>query len=168
MFSCGEINYLRNKINTYSKEIGLDYIISSKTNKYNNINILKEKYSSKDRAIRFSKFNTIEIRTPFGTLNSSINQNNILFFYKIFEYITSNRYDDEFINNKFDKIKNRKSILIEYNKININEVLELADILYDNNLDKIYFLKQCLKLYNNNDYKYTNRELLINTKILNK
>lgn len=154
IFSCGELNYLRNKINTYAKEIGKDYKICDKYDKYKNIKKLKTKYGLKEHAIRFSAFNTIEIRTPMGTLNPAINQNYILFFYKIFEYITSNRYDERLINDKFNKL-NRPSILTEYKNINISEVLELCDLLYDNNLDKIYFLKQCLKLYSNNDYKYT-------------
>ena len=92
-----------------------------------------------------------------GTLNPAINQNYILFFYKIFEYVTSDKYDEEFINNKFNNI-NRKSILIEYDNININDILEICDLIYDNNLDKIYFLKQTLKLYNTDDYKYLNKK----------
>ena len=167
MFSCGELRHLRNKINTYAKEIGLDYQITFKYDNKKSINYLKQKYSSKDNAIRFSKFNTIEIRTPMGTLNPYINQNYILFFYKIFEYVTSNNYNEELINKKFNTL-NRKSVLIEYNNICNSDVLELSDMLYDNNLDKIYFLKQCLKLYNNNDVKHfsTNNYNLVKRRII--
>lgn len=163
MFSCGEINFLRNTIGRHAKDIGKDYYITLKDDNKKNIKYLKRKYIEKEFAIRFTAFNTIEIRTPMGTLNPAINQNNILFFYKIFEYVTSKNYDNELINKKFNNdIENRKSALLECGKININnkniigDVLELSDLLYDNNLDKMYFLKQCLKIYNKTDFKYTN------------
>ncbi len=153
-FSCGELSFLRNCITRYCNEIGKDYYITLKDKNKRNIKYLKDKYNEKSKAIRFSKFNTIEIRTPMGTLNPYINQNYILFFYKIFEYIKSNRYNEELINNKFNNIINRKTIIEEYDNINIDDVFNLCDMLYQDTKDKIYFLKQTLKLYNNKDYSY--------------
>ena len=43
-----------------------------------------------------------------------------------------------------------------YNIINIEEVLELADLIFDNNLDKVNFLRQYLKNFKTIDeYKKT-------------
>ena len=90
--------------------------------------------------------NTIEVRCPNGTLEEVIWQNNINFFgklvqaalndeidlEKLYYYIMSNSYSD-----------NR--ILDEYGKIKLDKSLELADLIYDNNYDKLAFLKQYVK-----------------------
>lgn len=90
--------------------------------------------------------NTIEVRCPNGTLEEVIWQNNINFFgklvqaalndeidlEKLYYYIMSNSYSDD-------------CILDEYGKIKLDKSLELADLIYDNNYDKLAFLKQYVK-----------------------
>lgn len=88
--------------------------------------------------------NTIEFRSPNGTLEEVIWQNNINFFGKLIEAALNNNLDTEkllyYINNK-----NTNNLIYEYSKINLNKALELADIIFDNNLDKLNFLKQYIK-----------------------
>ena len=37
--------------------------------------------------------------------------------------------------------------MINYNKVYIEDALNFADIVFDNNLDKVYFFKQYLKSF---------------------
>lgn len=90
--------------------------------------------------------NTIEVRCPNGTLEEVIWQNNINFFGRLIQtalnedldlvklcyYISGNSYGDN-------------CILDEYGKLNLDKALELADLVYDNNCNKIDFLKQYIK-----------------------
>ena len=62
----------------------------------------------------------------------------------------SRNIDDELLKRK---INDKKHIeLPSYNKIFLNEALEFTDMVFDNNVDKIYFLKQYLK--NNKEIQY--------------
>ena len=88
--------------------------------------------------------NTVEVRCPNGTINPVIWQNNINFFAKLFLYCSGNNFDSEFINYKLDYLKDGM-IHYDYNDIYIDEALELSDLVFSNELDKLYFLKQYLK-----------------------
>ena len=108
----------------------------------------KEKY----KAVNFKHLDslgTIEFRCPNGTFNPTIWQNNVNLFVKMLKYSSSNKFDKEFINKRIDQIS-----IKEPNKIYLKDALELADLIFDNNLDKIYFLKQYLKSFEkSNEYK---------------
>lgn len=90
------------------------------------------------------KDNTIEIRCPNGTLEPIIWQNNINFFMKLMLYSKSCNYDN-------DIVEKRKNIIekenVSYNQIYVDQALELADMIFNNNLDKVYFLRQYLKSF---------------------
>ncbi len=88
--------------------------------------------------------NTVEVRCPNGTVNPVIWQNNINFFAKLFLYCSDNNFDSEFINYKLDYLKDG-IIHYDYNDIYIDEALELSDLVFSRELDKLYFLKQYLK-----------------------
>lgn len=98
----------------------------------------------------FSK-NTIEFRTPNATDEEVIWQNNINMFAKLILSSIMKEIDIDFINYKIDNIDpesfNQKYL---YNEIQLQNALEFADLIFDNNLDKIYFLKQYLKDFQNN------------------
>lgn len=104
--------------------------------------------------------NTVEIRTPNGTLEEVVWQNNVNFFGKLiqtaitkdldllklyFNIQTNNFYDEE--------------LLDEYNQMNLDKALELADLIFDNNRDKLDFLKQYIK-----DGKNTHAKSLVKAK----
>ena len=94
-----------------------------------------------------NKKNTIEFREPNASTSEVIWQNNINVCTKMLN--ASKNLDTEFLDYKishdyytYDKEK--------YNKVNIEEAVEFVDIVFDNNLDKIYFLRQYIKNFEEN------------------
>lgn len=106
---------------------------------------------------KLKEYNTIEVRVPNGTLNEAIIQNNINFFAKLLNSIINNKIDVSYINDRF---RNRELIsdIGLFNNFKYDDALELADMIFDNELDRYYFLKQLYKLYNL-DEKNLNREM---------
>ena len=90
--------------------------------------------------------NTIEFRSPNATSNAIIWQNNINACTKMLDTCGRGDIDENFLDNKikneFVPYKENKYL---YGCINFKNVLEFVDIIFDNNLDKIYFLRQYLK-----------------------
>lgn len=99
--------------------------------------------------------NTIEFRCPNGTLNPIIWQNNINLFLTILTSVQKNEFNQELLNHKFQGL-NPQNIYIpnNYQTINLPSVLEFCDLIFNNNLDKIYFLKQYLKDQKKNPKHY--------------
>ena len=90
--------------------------------------------------------NTIEVRTPNGSLEEVIWQNNVRFFGKLFEAATNNDLDLTRLAFNIDETDALESKLIkDYSMLNFNKALELADLIFDNNGDKLDFLKQYVK-----------------------
>ena len=98
--------------------------------------------------------NTIEFRCPNGTLNPIIWQNNLNLFVKLIEYAKSNEFNHDIINERESINYEVPHFVADYNKIYLKQALELTDMIFNNNLDKMYFLKQYLK-----KYQYTNQPL---------
>jgi len=95
----------------------------------------------------FSRDNTIEFRCPNGTLEPVIWQNNVNLLVNILKYSKNSSFDNDTID-KRRKINGDKYYDLEwYNQIYLVQALELADMLFDNNLDKVYFLRQYLKSF---------------------
>ena len=109
--------------------------------------------------------NTIEFRCPNGTLNPVIWQNNVNFFVKMLNYSKNQKYDSDKIDRRYRSIRNKNFQLEDYSEIYVNQMLELCDLVFDNNLDKIYFLKQYLKLFEvyngTEDYIKTKRKIFM-------
>lgn len=98
----------------------------------------------------FSKFNrgcTIELRVPNGTLNEIVWQNNINFFVHLMLYCKSDRFDEDILNRRMREVVGIFSKIDEYNKIYLEQAMELCDMIFDNNIDKIYFLRQYIKSF---------------------
>ena len=59
--------------------------------------------------------------------------------------------DEDFLNYKLkhEFLPYSKNEFV-YNNINLKNALEFVDLIFDNNLDKVYFLKQYLKNYQEN------------------
>lgn len=91
--------------------------------------------------------NTIEFRGPNGTFNPIIWQNNINLLVKLLEYCKNENFDEILIKKRLKQIIDSKipSNISKYGQINIVEAIEFADLIFDNNLDKIYFLRQYIK-----------------------
>lgn len=95
--------------------------------------------------------NTLEFRSPNATTNEIICQNNINAFAKM---LVSSR--DKVMNEDFLDYKLKHEYVsfstkeYMYNSVCLKNVLELVDLIFDNNLDKIYFLRQYLKGFEEN------------------
>ena len=97
------------------------------------------------RGSRFDKMNTIEIRCPNGTLEPVIWQNNINFFARLLEFANSDKCDDDEIDKRFYALNLTKQNYSSYDSINFELAIDLADKIFDNNLEKLYFLRQYTK-----------------------
>lgn len=90
--------------------------------------------------------NTVEFRSPNATTNAIIWQNNINLFAKLMIAVTRYDFDEDFIEYK---INTKKQIdqngLFIYREICLKDALEFVDLIFDNNEDKIYFLRQYFK-----------------------
>lgn len=94
-----------------------------------------------------NKHCSVEYRVPNGTLDPIIWQNNINFFVKLLLYCKSSRFNDEILLRRRQKIQNVLGDIDKYSDIYLEQAIELCDMIFDNNLDKIYFLRQYLKSF---------------------
>ena len=106
--------------------------------------------------------NTLEFRSPNATIEEVIWQNNINALTKLILAPIKGLIDQEFLDYKLEheRISSKKEYYL-YSLINLKNALELVDLIFDNNLDKLYFLRQYLKNFEEN---YTANEA-INAKI---
>lgn len=92
---------------------------------------------------------TIEKRTSNGTLNEKIIQNDVRFTLNLLKYAKTENFDKKFINYK---IKNFEPLIINQS---LNEIpkkaKELADMIYEKEMDKLMFFKQYYKSYTPDD-----------------
>ncbi len=98
-----------------------------------------------DSLDEFKYSNTIEFRCPNGTLEPIIWQNNLNLLVNILMYSKSRKFDDNTINLRENKNKDDFNDLEWYDEIYLIDALELSDMIFNNNLDKLYFLRQYLK-----------------------
>lgn len=87
--------------------------------------------------------NTIEFRSPNGTTNEVVWQNNINMFTKMLLSARNKVMNEKFLDYKLEKQFLSYSYM--YSEINLKNALEFVDLIFDNNLDKLYFLRQYLK-----------------------
>jgi len=158
--SYGEYLNSRPSLFKYAKSMSKDFLKEYEQLKtYDDLNIYlimnRLKYERK-QAINFQNIknlnkeltgNTIEFRCPNGTLNPIIWQNNVNFFVHLLLYCKSDKFN-------YDIIEERRRINMKlcpsvnyYNEIYLEQALELCDMIFNTNLDKIYFLRQYLKSF---------------------
>ena len=112
-----------------------------------------------------------EVRCFNGTLFPAISQNNINLITKILVAVVEGNIDKEYILEEYKKYKKKRynfdrfccilhsekeriqynRLLDGFNKVKLEKALKLADMIFDNDLDKCYFLKQYLKLFKASD-----------------
>ena len=110
--------------------------------RYNAINF----YNVNDPKGFYTK-NTIEFRCPNGTLEPVIWLNNVNLLVNILKYSKNSGFDNDTISKRREINGDKYYDLEWYNQIYLVQALELADMLFDNNLDKVYFLRQYLKSF---------------------
>jgi hypothetical protein len=126
------------KISTMHNEDELRLVLLRFTSdRYKAVNFSNTKY------IKHKNFNTIEFRCPNGTIEEVIWQNNVNTFMNFANYAASNNFDKEFIDHQF-KCDEERNIKYFY-FMDIKKALELADLIFEKDLDKFYFLRQYFK-----------------------
>ena len=167
-YSYGESTTYRHKIRMYAEPLSAmlnyykDVIYKKKTKDI--IEFLPEIIETKSYALDFKKTkkpkysenNTIEIRCPNGTLEHIIWQNNINFFAKLFLCAKNNDFNLEVIEKRLYSYDEQSNQLPFYGDIYLEEAIELSNMVFDNDLDKKYFLIQYLKSFETSeerDYK---------------
>ena len=93
----------------------------------------------------------IEFRTPNGTVDAWLWQNYINTFYHMINYVSSSQYDIEKMNYSF---KNEKFHNEVCGTLDIEKCLEFVDLIFPNDIDKLYFIKQYLQSNESNARKY--------------
>ena len=167
-FLYGEYIAPREKITYYAEPIAQYLIedldrIEDRANGINAFNMIKllNKQDVKRRSVNFrhvgktelinydkvANKNTIEFRGGNGTFNVIIWQNYINLLTKLLLYATREDFNDEVINKRLRMIIDNKipSSLYKYSQIHIEQAFEFADLIFTNNLDKVYFLRQYFK-----------------------
>ena len=150
-FSYGEHLSARPIINMYSSRLKEIFYADYHKAKHKSVEeILYLVAHRRTQAVNFNNLtslkeikpkNTIEFRCPNGTFDPVICQNNINLFTKLLKYAKNSNFNEDIVDRSFKNNLN----LRDYDIINLKEALELVDLIFDNNLDKIYFLRQYLK-----------------------
>lgn len=160
-FSYGEYLTARPCILRYAKPMNIEfmeyYINNKKDNaKLEDLFILLSK--DKNQAVNFKNVlidrigdfdikNTIEFRCPNGTLNPIVWQNNVNLFVNLLKYSKSNSFNDDILEKRCLLNLDKFTSIESYDEIYLDQVFELCDMIFNNNLDKLYFLKQYLKSF---------------------
>ena len=85
---------------------------------------------------------TVEFRMPNTSMNKTIWQNNINFFTHFINYFNTSQFDPEFINYTYNNLETKHG---EYVFIDSTKALELANLIYQKDNDKLDFLTQYIK-----------------------
>ena len=140
-FSKGEDEHYRITLSEYAAPIMP--VIKEYKDKLNDEYLVDEFASIKGSGVNFKKRrkDLIEFRTPNGTHNIVLWQNYITTFYYLLKLATNPNVDKKVLDKYIDEF-NEKYILELYEKEDMEKALELSNILFTNNLDRTYFLKQ--------------------------
>ena len=149
-FSYGEYIYARDTLFEYSSPVSeeLKFLINTlKLSYLDNFSYLITVLNlGKKRGLNLSNINkdknknTIEFRSPNGTFNSLVWHNNFTLFKRMIEYAKSPDYAEEIIDAKLIAFHD-----IESNQICLEDALELANLIYQKESERLLFLKQYLK-----------------------
>ncbi len=147
------------RLNQFAEPIGyLLYTKQEKINTMSNLQELKNILLGENRyhainftgvninAINMSLYkNTIEFRSSNGSLAPAIWQNNINLIMNILLTARGTGTDPELLKAYANDLSKNYFEFKNYNTINMEKAATLADLVFTNNLDKAYFLRQYLK-----------------------
>jgi hypothetical protein len=152
-FSMGFDEHLRPVVGQYAMPCGDKFknILNCKYSEDYDKLMRQLKVSKNFGGISFYNFNnyekdTIEIRTPNGTLDEVVWQNNVNFFKHFLCSIIDNNIDwdliDYYLNNYEYDFYNLKN----YENMNIRKAQELCNFIFEEEKDKLNFMKQYVKI----------------------
>lgn len=150
-FGYGDKLSARPLISTYAKHVRMDILATLKSKDIaRGVNDDYSIFSSRSQGVnfcnvsrigqeKFVKDNTVEFRFPNGTINNVIWQNNINTVTKLLMTASNSNLDIDFLKYRIGEQRITPS---SYKEICLRDALDFVDIVFDNNLDKIYFLRQ--------------------------
>lgn len=100
--------------------------------------------------------NTIEFRFPNATIEEVIWQNNINVLVKLLLAALNSNLDENFLDYLLEDMDEQAytgNMVYDYKNINFRKALLFVDLVFDNTVDKIYFLKQYFKNFQNTQEK---------------
>lgn len=163
-FMYGDKISARERINSYAFPIAdkilWDLYEINEANSYNQIfeYFPDERYSavnfcnvsaSQDKVLKCLDKNTLEFRAPNATTEEVVWQNNVNTFAKLMLTSAQSNFDEDYIDYKIDnEIRGKRKYI--YNEICLKSALEFVDLIFNNNLDKVYFLRQYFKNFESN------------------
>lgn len=144
-FSKGEDEYYRITLSEYAAPV--IPVIKEYKDKSTDEYLVDEFTSIKGSGVNFKKRinDLIEFRTPNGTHNILLWQNYITTFYYLLKLATNPNIDKEALDKYIDDF-NQLYVLDLYEIEDIEKALELSNMLFTNELDKRYFMKQYIGL----------------------
>lgn len=101
---------------------------------------------------RYGK-NTLEFRFPNATIEEVVWQNNINTFAKMMLACRNKMVDSDFLEYCVQHFEASLVKLSYYREVDLKKALEFVDLVFDKNIDKVYFLRQYFKSF------YTSAEL---------
>lgn len=114
--------------------------------RYSGINFSNLKVSSINEK---QEKNTLEFRFPNATLEEVIWQNNINAFAKMIVAAKSRYVDEDFLEYKLANRLPSSPNYSNYKEFDLTSALEFVDLVFNKNIDKVYFLRQYLRDYHN-------------------
>lgn len=157
-FGTGEFVNFRSQINRYASPMAKDT-----KNKLKNIILSRLTYEELLEKMDFTYYRgmkltnlkirnpnklTIEFRFSNGSLTPAVIQNLINAEAKMCEYAKSDNFDDDLVTRRFKNLilpTTNIEILDSYLTTTLDDILEFADLIFSNTLDKLNFIRQCIK-----------------------
>lgn len=138
-------DFWRDYVELSAKHASLEAVVREISHKrYQAVNFNNVRLSSCDN---FRTNNTIEFRCPNGSLNAAIWQNNVNLFVRMLCYSNDASFNDDLVEKRHRFNLDKFAELKFYDEIYLEQALELCDMLFPSNLDKVYFLRQYLKSF---------------------
>lgn len=139
-FSKGNDAYLRSVVCHFASSIG--HLVYNSMHKYDEYSGINKLYSNKRYMINIKKNDIIEFRTPNSTYNALLWQNYVNTFINMILTVKYKKLDFDKIDSYIEKFKNPYYVSYSYNNLYLDKALEFSNIVFDNDIDKLYFMKQ--------------------------
>lgn len=161
-FGYGDKLNPRSTLFLYARPVGLHFLEKihdlDTLSLYSVKNFFKSIYDIKKNAINLRSLeflgavvnlNTLEFRNFNATTEESVIQNDINTACRILLAAKSKDLDEDFLDFKIKQLEKSNISEVEYfnqcSQILLREMAELVDLIFDNNQDKIYFMRQYIK-----------------------
>lgn len=119
---------------------------------YNIVNSINDIVLAKSRGINFQNVprginskETIEFRMCNSSIDPIVIQNEINLFCNLLLSCAHKEMDQEYLDYRIKELKRTESDLLSYRNLNIEDAFLFADIIFDEEIDKDYFIKQYIK-----------------------